>query len=296
MSALRRPPAPLPSAPAGEPGTAVDRERRRGRGTLVERFRAFRACRARRLRRRLAGPRRPAAVQDHGDGRLDAQDHRPQRFAGHFVRSLDQSLSRLRARLRLLFRAADARLSRAVAGARFRIQAVHEAERAGIARARIVGAGLCAEDHRHRHQYRSLSADRAPLSNHAPHPRSLGARRSPGRHRDQVGAGAARSRYPRAHGEARSGQGRDLGNDARSEVGAHHGAARLDAAAPARSLAAIGGSRRTGLDHGRAGHSGAQRCRDRAHPRSGGGNRRASCRLCAACACRSKCAICSANG
>jgi DNA repair photolyase len=33
-SALKRPPAPLPSAPAGEPGTAVDRERRRGRGSL----------------------------------------------------------------------------------------------------------------------------------------------------------------------------------------------------------------------------------------------------------------------
>src|ERR1700691_357210 len=34
-SALRRPPAPLPSTPAGEfLGTAVDRERRRGRGTL----------------------------------------------------------------------------------------------------------------------------------------------------------------------------------------------------------------------------------------------------------------------
>jgi DNA repair photolyase len=33
-SALRRPPAPLPSAPAGELGTAVDRDRRRGRGTL----------------------------------------------------------------------------------------------------------------------------------------------------------------------------------------------------------------------------------------------------------------------
>ncbi len=31
-SALRRPPATLPSAPAGEMGTAVDRERRRGRG------------------------------------------------------------------------------------------------------------------------------------------------------------------------------------------------------------------------------------------------------------------------
>jgi DNA repair photolyase len=33
-SALRRPPAPLPSAPAGETGNLVDRERRRGRGTL----------------------------------------------------------------------------------------------------------------------------------------------------------------------------------------------------------------------------------------------------------------------
>src|SRR5487761_68654 len=32
-SALQRPPAPLPS-PAGDLGTAVDRERRRGRGTL----------------------------------------------------------------------------------------------------------------------------------------------------------------------------------------------------------------------------------------------------------------------
>lgn len=33
-SAVRRPPAPLPSAPAGEPGPAIERERRRGRGTL----------------------------------------------------------------------------------------------------------------------------------------------------------------------------------------------------------------------------------------------------------------------
>jgi DNA repair photolyase len=34
MSALKRPPAPQPSAPAGEPGSLVDRERRRGRGSL----------------------------------------------------------------------------------------------------------------------------------------------------------------------------------------------------------------------------------------------------------------------
>src|ERR1700731_5434162 len=35
MSALKRPPAPLPSAPAGEPGSVVDRRRRRGRGPLA---------------------------------------------------------------------------------------------------------------------------------------------------------------------------------------------------------------------------------------------------------------------
>ena len=34
VSALKRPPALLPSAPAGEVGSAVDRERRRGRGTV----------------------------------------------------------------------------------------------------------------------------------------------------------------------------------------------------------------------------------------------------------------------
>jgi DNA repair photolyase len=34
MSALKRPPATLPSTPAGELGTAVDRDRRRGRGTI----------------------------------------------------------------------------------------------------------------------------------------------------------------------------------------------------------------------------------------------------------------------
>ncbi len=34
-SALRRPPAPLPSAPAGEFGPGIDRDRRRGRGTVT---------------------------------------------------------------------------------------------------------------------------------------------------------------------------------------------------------------------------------------------------------------------
>ena len=180
----------------------------------LQRFRPLRAAGARRLRRRLAEHRRSAAVQDQRDGRRDAQNHHPQRFARHFLRPLDQSLSRLRARLRLLFRAADARLSRPVAGPRLRIQAVHEAECAGIAGARTGGAGLCAESDRHRHQHRSVSADRAPPSDHAPHSRSAGERRPSGRHRDQIGVGAARSRHPRPHGQARSGQGGDLGDDA----------------------------------------------------------------------------------
>ena len=66
------------------------------------------------------------------------------------------------------------------------------------------------------------------------------------------------------------------------EARAHHGAARLDAAAPARGAAAIGQGRRAGLDDGGAGHSGAQRCRDRAHPRCRRRNRRAARGLCAA--------------
>ena len=45
--------------------------------------------------------------------------------------------------------------------------------------------------------------------------RGAGARRPSGRHRDQVGAGAARHRHPVAHGEAQPGQGRALGDDAR---------------------------------------------------------------------------------
>ncbi len=92
-----------------------------------QRLRPLRAAGAHRLRRRLALARRIAAVQDHGADRRHPQDHHPQRLARHRLRPLDQSLSRLRARLRLLLRAADPRLSRPVARARFRIQTVREA-------------------------------------------------------------------------------------------------------------------------------------------------------------------------
>ena len=181
----------------------------------VERLRTLRAAGAHRLRRRLAKLRGVAAVQDDGDDRFDPQDHHAQRFAGHLVRSLDQSLSRLRARLHLLLRAADPRLSRALAGPRFRDQAVREAGRAEAAGARVVGRRLRAAHHRHRHQYRSLPADRARASGDAAHPRGAGPLRPSGRHRDQIGAGPARPRYSRAHGQAQSGQGRAVGDHAR---------------------------------------------------------------------------------
>ena len=208
-AAFRSPSASVPSAPAG----GVDGYRRRLRAAArprhaVQCLGPLRADRADRLRRRLAEPGRAAAVCDHRLGRLHAQDHHPQRVARHLLRPLDQSLSRLRARLRLLLRAADPRLSRAVAGPRFRVEAVREAGRAGAPGKGTVRSGLCAAHHGDRHQHRSVSADRAQVSGDARHPRSAGAGRASGRHRHQVGADPARSRHSRADGRAQPGQGR----------------------------------------------------------------------------------------
>ena len=128
-------------------------------------------------------------------------------------------------------------------GLDFEIQAAGQAGRAGAAREGTGGARLRAADDRDRHQYRSLPADRARTQNHARHSGSAGARRPSGRHRDQIGAGDARHRHPRADGEAQSGQGGAVGDHARSETGAHHGAARLDAAEAAGGAAAVVGGR-----------------------------------------------------
>src|SRR6202162_252877 len=153
-SALRSPSAP--PAPAGGFALEIDRERRRGRGALSN----------------ASGRYEPKARVGFDDGWQsiedlppfattvtgDAKNHHPQRLARYRLRSLDQSLSRLRARLRLLFRAADPRLSRALARARFRNQAVREARGAGAARARAFRAKLSAAHDRVRHQTRSLAA------------------------------------------------------------------------------------------------------------------------------------------
>ena len=146
-AAFKRPPVPVPSAsPAGvstrnrrpaavdlaspvNADVAVETVRRRGRGAQSN----------------ASGRYEPVARVAFDDGwqnledlppfkttvhgRRHPQDHHPQRVARHPLRPLDQSLSRLRARLHLLLRAADPRLSRAVAGARFRVQAVRQARR-----------------------------------------------------------------------------------------------------------------------------------------------------------------------
>ncbi len=259
-AAFKRPPAPVPSAsPAGvsagmarprrpapvdlaspvDVDVAVDDRPPPRPGRAVECVRPLRAGGPGRVRRWLAEPRRPAAVQDHRHGRRHPQDHHPQQLAGHLVRPLDQPVSRLRARLHLLLRPADPRLSGSVARARFRVQAVREAGGRQAARARTVGAGLRAAHHRDRHQHRSVPADRARVSGDAAHSRSAGAVRPPGRHRHQVGAGDARHRHPVADGGAPARQGRAVGDDARSQAGARDGAARRDAGAAARCAAAV---------------------------------------------------------
>ena len=65
---------------------------------------------------------------DAGEGEVG---HHAQQFAGHLLRPVDQPLPGLRARLRLLLRAADPRLYGPVAGARLRVEAVREGGRGG---------------------------------------------------------------------------------------------------------------------------------------------------------------------
>ena len=169
-----------------------------------------------RLRRWLGIDRGAAALQDRGAGREAAHHHHPQRIAGHLLRPLDQSLSRLRAWLRLLLRAADARLYGPVAGARFRDEAVRQAEcraAAGDANSRKAGyqprtiaIGTNTDPYQPiEKQYRIMREILEVLERARPS----------GRHRHQVGAGDARHRHTVAHGRTRAGQGGAVGDDAR---------------------------------------------------------------------------------
>ena len=116
----------------------------KGRGATFNPGEPLSRRHARAVRRRLAagagiGRRRAAAAQDDRHDPARAHDHRAQRFAGHPVHAVDQSVPGLRARLHLLLRAAVARVSRPVAGHRLRDEALREAGR---------GARCCAPSSR----------------------------------------------------------------------------------------------------------------------------------------------------
>ena len=100
--------------------------------------RAVREGKPRGGRRRLGDRRGAQAVRDHRAHRARQDHHHPQREPGHRLRSLDQRLSRLRARVLLLFCAADPFLSRPFGGHRFRARHLCEGQcrRAAAARAR----------------------------------------------------------------------------------------------------------------------------------------------------------------
>jgi len=131
--------------------------------------------RGRRLAARPAG-RGSAAPADRGDGRTRAQRDHPQRFAGHRFRPGDESLPWLRARLRVLLRAAVAQLSESVAGAGFRNQAARQEQlRRGAARG-TGQARLRAQADQYRQQHRRLSTDREALAADACRTRGAGIR------------------------------------------------------------------------------------------------------------------------
>ena len=151
---------PQPAAPARQP---IPRSLMRartprawgltvGRGAAPSRTHPAATRRKRALPSTTAGraDRGTAAVQDRAS-RIDAARKVITRNTSPdiSVRPLDQSLSRLRARLRLLLRAADPRLSRALPRARFPDRSLHmKPDAAGFLRARAFGPALQAADDR----------------------------------------------------------------------------------------------------------------------------------------------------
>src|ERR1700709_2469798 len=145
-AALKHPPVTAPSEPAGPPSpfpelaVASERERRRGRGAQSNDSGRFEA-EARvafddgwqsldelppfKTTVGLDTARKVITRNDSPDIGFDRPiNTHPARLARYRLRPLEQPLPGLRTWLRLLLRAADPRLPRAVARARFRIDAV----------------------------------------------------------------------------------------------------------------------------------------------------------------------------
>ena len=197
--------------PIGSRATPVERwcahaRRRRGRGAVTNATGRFEA-EQRESESTTAGSRSTNCTPFRPRSRSSrpADDHHPQRVARHLLRSLDQSLSRLRARLRLLLRAADPRLSWACRpGSISRRGCSSRRAPPTLLERELGGAGLPAAA-------RSRSAPTpTPISRSSgstavmrSDARGAGARQPSRRHRHQIGAGDARHRHPRPDGRAR---------------------------------------------------------------------------------------------
>ena len=153
------------------PDDEIPEPRAQGPRRAVERVEPLRRREEDPHDRRLGHRGRAAAAAHDADARRHAHHHRAQQLARHRLRPLDQSLSRLRARLHLLLRAADARLSRPVARPRFRDQDPVQARRRQAADGRARRAQVSARRDRDGHQHRSLPAGRARAEDHALDPR-----------------------------------------------------------------------------------------------------------------------------
>ena len=216
-----------------DPRASTQRPRR-----LVERVEPLRRREEDPHERRLGHRRRAAALAHHADARCHAHHPRAQHLARRAVRPLDQSLSRLRAWLHLLLRAAHPRLSRPVARPRFRDQDPVQARGGEAARGRARLAEVSLRRGGDGHQHRSLPAGRARTQDHAFDPEGALRLQQSGRHRHQEPSGHARHRHSRRHGQAQPCRGLPVGDHARQGAGAGHGTARLGAAPPARRRSA----------------------------------------------------------
>ena len=169
--------------------------------------------------------RRPAAAGDDTARRYSAQHHRAQPLSGPAVRPIDQSISRLRARLHLLLRARHSLLPRSVAGAGLRDADLLQTECARVVARRAGRARLHREPDRARHEYGSLPARRARAARDAKHSRAAARAETSADDSDERLADTPRSRCahraraPRSRGRQRQ------PHDARPRLEAAHGAA-----------------------------------------------------------------------
>ncbi len=260
-----------------ELGVAVDRERRRGRGAQSNATGRYEPLARDRLRRRLAEPRRPAAVQDHGDGRHRAQDHHPQRLARHLAstaRSIPIAAASTAAST--ASRGRPTPISGLSPGLDFESKLFAKPDAPELLERelsapgyepRMIAIGTNTDPYQ---PIERALPDHARASSKCWSAPAIRSASSPSRRWC-----SATSTFCRAMAK------RDLAKVALSvttldpKLARTHGAARGDAAAAAGDAAAAVRGRHADVGHGRAGHPGAQRRRDRAHPRCRGGSRRA---------------------